>query len=101
MSEQGSKGRARVARSRAQWGELVSKFEASGMSRSAFCREHALARSSFDKAMRRSRGVDGAGAIERSPFVAVSIPEAAAESKPVWDVELQLSAQTIIRLRMG
>jgi transposase-like protein len=98
MSERGSVKRTRVSRSRAEWVSLIEAYEASGASRGAFCREHGVAPSSFNKAFDRLRG---SGSRRSSPFVAVSVPEPAAVAKTGWDVELQLSAETFIRLRMS
>ena len=96
-----SSGRTRVVRTREESESLVAQFEGSGLSCGAFCREHAVAPSSFNKARRRLQGSTRQRVAQPAPFVAVSVPPPAVEaSKPVWDVELQLSAETVIRLRM-
>ena len=104
MSGGRSSRRTRVARSAAQWRELFEAFEASGLSKSAFCRERGLALSSFNRALRELRG-DGASAssqpLTRSPFVEVAAPQMAEGPSPSFELELQLSAETVLRLRMG
>ena len=95
----GSSGGNRIARTREQWESLVRQFEASDLSTSAFCREQAVAPSSFNKARRRLRGSPPVGSPGPAPFVAVSVPEPVVSSEPKWDVELQLSSQTLIRVR--
>ena len=100
MSDHNSDNRARVARSPSEWQSLVAQFEAGGMSKSAFCRQHGVAFSSFAKALVRLGGAQAPTAAP-SPFVAVSVPAPEVAPTATWDVELQLSPDTIIRVRMG
>ena len=92
--------RTRVSRSSAEWRSLMEAYEASGLSKSAFCREHGVAPSSMNKALQRVCGT-GRSELAAPAFVAVSVPAEPAASTPSWDVELQLSAETVIRLRIG
>ena len=104
MSGGRSGRRPRVARSAMQWRELFGAFEASGLSKSAFCRERDVALSSFNRALRELR-CDGASAssqpLTASPFVAVTAPQVTEAPSPSFELELQLSAETVLRLRMG
>ena len=94
-------------RSEAQWRALVSAFEKSGTSRRAFCARHAVALSTFDWWRKRLRAVpreaDAARAERDVLFVELASPAAAlADSRhivPAWDLELELGAGMVLRLR--
>jgi hypothetical protein len=94
-------------RGEAQWHALVSAFEKSGTSRRAFCARHGVALSTFDWWRKRLRAVPReahAGRAERDAlFVELTAPAAAlADSRrvvPAWDLELELGAGMVLRLR--
>ena len=99
MHEMGVRGkRRRVRRTEAQWRELVARFEASGQSRAAFCAEQGVVASSFARWCQRLRRA----ACQHSAVVADSVfVELAAGRDGIahWDVELELGAGMVLRLR--
>ena len=92
--------RRRARRSRDQWRELLRRFEHSGQSGEDFCREHGLTLSRFAHWRRRlAEPASGRGAVTGSPlFVELGPPQTGA-SGGSWDVELELGAGVILRLR--
>lgn len=99
MNEPGiPRKRRRIRRSEVQWRELVARFEASGQSRAAFCAEQGVVASSFARWWQRLRPA------ARPETALVADPvfvELAAERDGVthWDVELELGAGMVLRLR--
>ena len=97
MSEQIEKRRTR--RSRSEWEELVVEQAASGLSQRAFCEARDLSVSAFGYHRRRLRkSVEGNGTAERDDFVAIPLTGGA---DPRIEVELQLSAGVVLRIRGG
>ena len=94
--------RRRVRRSRAQWRDLLVQFEQSGQTRARFCAEQGLSVGSFTQWQRKLREpVPGeANVAEESVFIelAPDAPGAATPSGP-WELELQLGAGVVLRLR--
>ena len=87
-------------RTRAQWSTLIAQYRGSALTQKAFCSTHGLAISSFSKALREARA-DSADT-ERSPaFVPVLVDSAAHHVVPssAWDVELNLGAGIVLRIR--
>ena len=91
-----------IRRSREEWRELVARFEASGRSREDFCAEMGIGASTLRRWCSRFR--------ERTPTastttpVFVELPDE--EKRPAtvhrpWEVELQLDAGVVLRLRRG
>lgn len=91
--------RRRARRSRDQWRELLQRFEHSGQSGEDFCREHGLTLSRFAHWRRRlAETAAGRGAVTGSPLF-VELESQAGASDGSWDVELELGAGVILRLR--
>ena len=91
--------RSRIRRSRDQRRELLERFEPSGQSREQFSRERSLSLSSFER-WRRQLSETGGRRKEiagKSLFVELT-PQASASSGP-WEVELQLAAGVLLRVR--
>jgi len=88
----------RIRRSESEWRELFVRFETSGLSRAAFCAEQGVVLSSFARWWRRLRP-----AARRAPALMADpvFVELAAERDPGthWDVELELGAGMVLRLR--
>jgi transposase-like protein len=102
--------RRRVRRSAAQWRTLVAAFEQSGVSRRAFCARHGVSVSTFDWWRKRlgtePRCLPVARADGNALFVELSAPLVAGASDatraaPAWDLELELGAGMVLRLRRG
>lgn len=103
-------GRRRVRRSAAQWRALVGAFEVSGLSRRAFCARHEVSVSTFDWWRKRLRDepreVPAVRAAAEALFVELGAPPAATASDArravaAWDLELELGAGLVLRLRRG
>jgi len=91
--------RRRARHSRDQWRELLQRFEHSGQSGEDFCREHGLTLSRFAHWRRRlAETAAGGRAVTGSPLFVELEPQAGA-SGGRWDVELELGAGVILRLR--
>ena len=94
--------RRRVRRSREQWRELLARFEQSGQTRERFCAEQGLSVGSFTQWRRKLREpvVAEANAAEETVFIELPRAEAAAATPPgPWELELQLGAGVVLRLR--
>ncbi len=95
--------RPRVRRNTEQWQDIIHRFEQSGQTRDAFCAEHALALSTFSRWRQRLRALSASPPLSREAvsFVELSAAEDAmdAPSSVDWDVELQLGADIVLRLR--
>ena len=98
--------RHRARRTAAQWRELIEWFERSGQSRGTFCAAHGLAPSTFDLWRRKLRATPVA--VNEDPpealFVELTSPthtEASVTSAGTgaWEVELELGAGVVLRLR--
>jgi hypothetical protein len=87
----------RTRRSRAQWRELLDRFEHSGQSREEFCRDQGLTLSSFAH-WRRALGktTSRRGDIAGEPLFVEWTPPVSAGA---WEVELQLGGGLVLRLR--
>jgi hypothetical protein len=86
----------RTHRSEAAWRELFTQFERSGQTRERFCAEQGLALRSFSQWRQKLRQASHspAAVAEDALFV-----ELAAEAEPCWDVELELGAGVVLRIR--
>ena len=101
MESSGKSGtQRRIRRSREEWRELAARFEASGQTRERFCAEMGIGVSTLRRWCSRLR--------ERTPpasgGAAVFVELPAEEKRPrasvqPWEVELQLDAGVVLRLR--
>ena len=94
--------RRRVRRSREQWRELVARFEQSGQERKEFCAEQGLSLGSFTQWQRKLREPVPGGANASEEAVFIELPRAqagAAAPTGSWELELQLGAGVVLRLR--
>jgi hypothetical protein len=93
--------RPRVHRNPSEWQDIIHQFEQSGQTRDAFCADQSLALSTFSRWRSRladsfdDMGCKAAGFVELSS----GADPVTAPSPAPWDVELQLGADIIIRLR--
>lgn len=94
--------RVRVSRSVDQWQSLFDQFDQSGQTRDQFCHEHSISLSSFSRWRTKLRKQ---AVVEPAPsdsllFTELS-PVVPAEGSPTsgWDIELQLGADVVLRLR--
>jgi len=95
--------KTRTKRSRAQKQALVEEFYASGLTKTAFCKHHGIATSClsrWQKALSPQASADGFIDITES-MTAAALPRPAAEECPRWQVELELGAGVVLRVRTG
>lgn len=81
MSETGAKGFVRRRRSRAEAEELVREFEASGLTRQAFCTGRGLSVTTLDKYRRRVGAATRGTARSAGRLVAVEVMPGVSASK--------------------
>jgi hypothetical protein len=86
----------RVRRSEAEWRELFARFDHSGQTRETFCAEQGVVLSSFIRWQRKLHP-----SARRPPAVLPDpvFVELASEREPPWEVEVQLGATVMLRLR--
>jgi len=96
-----SKRRARVMRTQEQWKALLEEFNASGLTRTAFCKKHKISTSSLYRWQLFFASSPG-----DTDFIDVtqtlsdtSLPPAIQTSENKWQVELELGAGMVLRLR--
>lgn len=94
--------RARIMRTPEQWQALLEEFNNSGLTRAAFCKKHRIATSSLYRWQQFF--VEQSGGV--ADFIDVTEPLARApEPRPTqahdnhWQVELELGAGMVLRLR--
>ena len=95
------KQKNRVMRTEGQWQALLDEFNTSGLTRSAFCKQHGIATSSLYRWQKVLTGPSPAAG-----FIDITEPVVqAAPTLPVpgndshWQVELELGAGVILRVR--
>ncbi len=102
QSKPNLKPRTRVTRSQGQWKALLEEFSNSGLTKSAFCKKHRIATSSLYRWQQLFAEPAG-GATD---FIDVTQP-LSSTPRPVptfvrdsdWQVELELGAGIVLRLR--
>lgn len=106
MIPHASAGSATRRRSPREWRALILAQARGNETRKQFCARHSVALSTFDWWRRRLRGEAAAPGSRALAAVRASPPlffELAPESKPIialhWDVELELGAGLVLRLR--
>ena len=90
----------RVRRRREEWRSLVSRFEASGQTREAFCAETGISVSTLRRWSSRLRERPRAAVSPAPVFVELPSAQRDAEAPALpWEVELQLGGGVVLRLR--
>ena len=90
--------RSRVRRSAPEWQDIFQQFSHSGQTQEVFCAEQSLALSTFNRWRQRLADVTDLAVDQTASFIELSSCEAPPSTMP-WDVELQLGAEIILRLR--
>jgi len=93
--------KSRTQRSLAQKRALVEQFHASGLTKTAFCKQHGIAASCLNRwqqALAAESPVDTFVDITESVTYA-SDPRLEPKDPPHWQVELELGAGVILRVR--
>ena len=85
-------------RSLEQWRELLDRFNRSGQTQEQFCAEHHLGLSTFGRWRKRLRRQAVKPPKHSSDALFVELAQDVPASPP-WDVELQLSAGMVLRMR--
>ena len=86
--------RKRACRTSAEWRSIMARHEASGLSGEGFCEAEGIGRSAFWRWRRRLADEDAARAGDGVAFVELSAAQPAS-----WDVELELGAGVVLRVR--
>ncbi len=89
----------RVRRSRSEWREIFERYEASGLSQTAFCRREDLSKSSFSKWMTRLAGDSASCAAAPVPFIELSSAVPDSEPSSAGSVELEVVLPNGARIR--
>ena len=92
----------RTRRSSEEWRELMAQFSTSGQAREQFCKERDIAVSTFDYWRRKlKRQADASSETSTPVFVELTSGTTSPDNgdATAWDVELQLGASTVLRLR--
>ena len=93
--------KSRTKRSRAQKRSLVEQFSASGLTKTDFCKHHGIATSCLSRWQKASAAKFSADVfVDITESVSsAAAPRAAPEESPRWQVELELGAGVILRVR--
>ena len=94
------KPKARIQRTREQWKALVHEFTTSDLTKVAFCKKHGIATSClyrWQKVFAEQPVL--ADFIDITQPVAKATPEPPAADNKQWQVELELGAGIVLRLR--
>ena len=86
--------RKRRCRSASEWRSIMARQEASGLSGEGFCEAEGIGRSAFWRWRRRLSDEAAAGDGGGAAFVELSAARPAS-----WDVELELGAGVVLRVR--
>ena len=91
--------RSHQRRSAGEWQELIARFERSGQTRKRFCALEKLAPSTFDLWRGKVREHCTVGNEEEAIFVGLSGAQEATGCSRSWEVELELGAGVVLRVR--
>jgi hypothetical protein len=98
------KAKKRIMRSRSQWKTLLEEFNSSGLSKVAFCKQHGIAISSLNRWQKmleeKTGGADFIDVTEPLS-IAPAGPSLTPECDNLWQVELALGNDIVLRLRTG
>jgi len=90
----------RIRRDPNEWRDIINHFEQSGQTRDKFCAEHHLGISTFSRWRQRLRPGRPTPSVGEGKALFVELePIAPANPSQPWDVELQLGAGMVLRLR--
>lgn len=86
-----------VRRSEHEWRELLARFEQSGQTQEQFCADQDLVLSSFTRWRQKLRSASQGQPTAAAEALFVELSSESAEQR--WDVELELGAGVVLRLR--
>jgi len=84
-----------------QWRELIEEQRRSGLSQRAFCRARGLTVSTFYAWKQRLQEAGGARESFETLFTPLAGVSAGEHGAPGWEIELDLGAGVVLRLRRG
>ena len=102
QSQPNPKPRTRVMRTQRQWKALLSEFNDSGLTRLAFCKKHRIATSSLYRWQQLFAEQSGGASdfVDVTPTLSNTAATAPAHVRDNdWQVELELGAGIVLRLR--
>jgi hypothetical protein len=88
-------------RSHAEWGRRLERFSTSGCSVKDFCRAESISTASFYRWRRRLAAPDQAPPTAAQVSAFVDLGALGGEPPPAWQVELELGAGVVLRVRRG
>ena len=92
----------RIHRGQEEWRDIVARFEQSGQTRDQFCAEHNLGISTFSRWRQRLRQARPAPSHDNGEALFIELERPApANLSQTWDVELELGAGVVVRLRQS
>ena len=99
-------GKRRARRSRTQWQSLIERAAQSPRSIETFCRAEDVSTASFYRWRRRLGAAPPGRAVaedtaEDSTFLELGVLGGEAAGPAPWDIELELGAGMVLRLRRG
>jgi hypothetical protein len=92
-------GGLQIRRSRDQWRELLERFEQSSQSREEFCREQGVTVGHFNRQRRALSKAVSRSAVKAAKPLFLEVASQAGPEVEAWDIELELGAGVILRLR--
>jgi hypothetical protein len=95
------KSKSRTQRTRGQWKSLVDEFNASGLTKTAFCKKNHIANSCLYRWQKVFTGQPAAAEFIdiTEPVARTSRTLAVPESDGLWQVELELGSGMVLRVR--
>jgi len=92
----------RIHRGQEEWRDIIARFERSGQTRDQFCAEHNLGISTFSRWRQRLRRARPAPLPDNGEALFIELePPPSANLSQAWDVELELGAGVVLRLRQS
>ncbi len=91
---------SRIRRSATRWRDIIRQYKQSGQTQAEFCNGYSLALSTFSRWHQRLTGHSDCVPDSETGFIELSPHESpATDSSALWDVELQLGTDMVLRLR--
>ena len=95
--------KSRTQRTRVQKRSLVEQFHTSGLTKTAFCKQRGIATSCLDRWQKTFAAESPSDAFIdiTAPVKAAAAAQPQTQDTPHWQVELELGAGVILRVRAG
>jgi transposase-like protein len=90
----------RIRRGQDEWRDIIARFEQSGQTRDQFCTENNLGLSTFSRWRHQLRRAGAPTSADNSEASFIELePPTPANLSQAWDVEVELGAGVVLRLR--